>query len=259
MIHPTRNLLLIALASLSGQFTLASELPSYLPNPPAAAAKPHAANAFHRPDKPPAALTGLTNKQMVDLILLLSTDDDEKSANGGGGGGNTHPTVTGYVDGIYKATDGSDVLQGWTCTIDVPRSSSVYLYRYAGANAGGTLVGEFPANLGSEGAIGVICGDNEIPHRFVISLERYKAAFGGQGIWVYGISLTDGSHHPLTYGEGKYKFPLPAAPQPPSGGMVLQPPVDAPNPPPFTPSFIGTPTITWPNLSSGDAGLPYYQ
>ncbi|WP_137936092.1 polymorphic toxin-type HINT domain-containing protein [Chitinivorax sp. B] len=148
MSYSTRIVLLIALASLLGQSTLAN-VPAYLPNPPATAAAPAPKPAATKPKTTPkadsraAALAAQTSKQLVDLILLLSTDDEKPPTPGGGSGGS--PATDWDISALPElpAISGTSLTSpGWTDA----KPTAVQPVRYAVPVPGNT-VGSLPGKL----------------------------------------------------------------------------------------------------------------
>jgi len=107
--------------------------------------------------------------------------------------------IKGNVDG-FSLVNGRLYLKGWACDRNVAQSVDVHLF--AGGPAGlGTFIVSGRANIPREAAVGQACGTSGVAHGFNIDVTSFKAAFGGQPIYVHGIS-TSGGYNPFVSGSG---------------------------------------------------------
>ncbi len=109
--------------------------------------------------------------------------------------------ITGYVD---KVSNG--VAYGWACDSGVRKSINIHLYA-AQSSGKKSMIAGAKANLKSEGAIAKRCGTKGVHHRFAFKFSStHMKKFGGQKLFVYGISLSKGKNHALTK-SGQFIIP----------------------------------------------------
>lgn len=116
-------------------------------------------------------------------------------------------SILGYVDGIDDL-GGSALVRGWSCAANVPQSVAVHLY--AGGPAGsGTFVTAAVADQPSEVAVSEACNlVGAGAFRFAVTIDASTLAqFGGQSVWVHGISPVGGTND-LLANSGVFALPL---------------------------------------------------
>lgn len=112
--------------------------------------------------------------------------------------------VLGNIEGIFSEA-GSIWLKGWAC--DVSQATNIKVHLYLGAAApSGTFAGEYVASEVSESSVSAACGTQGVRHRFSINIAALvKPENSGRPIFVYGISVSDGSNSPLS-NSGRYSL-----------------------------------------------------
>lgn len=102
--------------------------------------------------------------------------------------------VMGNIDSV--SSDG--VITGWACSSYLPQSINVDLY-VGGAAGTGTGIGRSAANLASEAGVASACGVGGGSYRLQIALtSAQRIQYGGQAIYLYGISPIGAANNPLT-------------------------------------------------------------
>lgn len=115
--------------------------------------------------------------------------------------------ITGVIDGIYSAGDGSYYIAGWACVKYSEQSISVHLY-LGGPAGSGTIIGGYAANSSSEPAVAASCQANGSAYRFQIPIAQSTASqYSGQAIYVHGINPSNYLGNMLLVNSGVFKVP----------------------------------------------------
>ena len=115
--------------------------------------------------------------------------------------------LLGYVDGL--SAQGSDLnVVGWACAHGVSTPLHVDLYVGGSYYSGGTLIGRYLADQGSEPAVGSTCGVNSGAFRFSIALNSAtQSLYPSQAIFVHALSPAL-DENLLLVNSGLYTIPL---------------------------------------------------
>lgn len=118
-------------------------------------------------------------------------------------------TILGNVDGVFQQGSGEMVVRGWACWTDAPGASpNVDLYVGNEREHGGTKIGTFASDQPNEPAVDQVCGTQNRPHRFIITLNTaVRQQYAGQPIYVYGVPWLSFSSYVLLGGSGQYRVP----------------------------------------------------
>lgn len=120
------------------------------------------------------------------------------------------PTIRGSIDGV---TSDNGAVRGWACASTLNGPIDIHMY-VGGAAGAGSFAWAGTANLPSEPAVASACSASGTNYRFSIPLSRtLRQQYGGQAIYIHGISPTGGSNLTITRSGS---FVVPVLPPPPT-------------------------------------------
>lgn len=124
--------------------------------------------------------------------------------------------IRGNIDSVSKSPSGH-VISGWACDSGVASSVGVHVYAVSSTGVR-THFASGTANLASEPGVNSACGTPAgTAHRFSILISNQAVtAYGGQGLYVYGLSLSGGANLAI---QGSGAFTVPTQPWGVTGGI----------------------------------------
>jgi YD repeat-containing protein len=132
---------------------------------------------------------------------------DNLVLNGSGAYAIPAAAIAGQIGGITDDGQWNYFVEGWACSVGVSTPIEVHLYAGGPYGGGGTMVGNYRADVEAGAAVQQVCESNSTAHRFRIALPlSVRRQFGGQQIHIHGISPV-GMGNPVLGGSGAYTIP----------------------------------------------------
>ena len=116
--------------------------------------------------------------------------------------------IMGNIDGVAQS-GGSYWVVGWACASGETTSVDVDLYLGGAGTNGGAWISRTLANNSSEAAVAQACGSTGAAYRFSVPISANEIAqYGGQPIYLYGISPDGRSYNNQLGQSGMFSIPL---------------------------------------------------